>query len=90
MLRPDQPSEALHGGGFDPVLHVKIMLGHVHLGVTGERLYRLHRDALGLKLADKGVTAGVRCKRPDARDGLYRGGELVAEVRRVAGLMPET
>ena len=83
----NKPGETFHGGGFYAVLNVEIVLGHVHLGVPGEGLYRLHGDALGLQLADKGVPAGVRCERPDARDGLQRLGELVAEMRRVAGLV---
>lgn len=87
MLRSDQPGEALHGGGFDVVLDVEVVLRHVHLGVSSEGLYRLHGDALGLQLADKGVPAGVRRERTDARDRLYRGGEFVAEMRRVAGLV---
>ena len=86
MLRSDKPGEALHGGGFDVVLDVEVVLRHVHLGVPGEGLYRLHGDALGLQLADKGVPAGVRRERPDARDGFQRFGKLVAEMRRVAGL----
>ena len=36
------------------------MLGHVHLGVSGEGLDGLHGDALGLQLADEDVPAGVR------------------------------
>lgn len=87
MLRPDQPCEALHGGGFDVVLDVEVMLCHVHLGVPGERLDSLHGDTLGLQLTDEGVPAGVRRERPDARYRLYRGGEFVAEMRRVAGLV---
>ena len=87
MLRPDKPGEALYGGGFDVVLDVEVVLRHVHLGVSSEGLYRLHGDALGLQLADEGVPAGVRSERPDARDGLYRFGKLVAEMRRVAGLV---
>lgn len=87
MLRPDKLCESLHGGGFDAVLDVEVVLRHVHLGVPGEGLYRLHGDALGLQLADKGVPAGVRRERPDARDGFQRFGKLVAEMRRVAGLV---
>lgn len=87
MLRPDKPGEALYGGGFDAVLNVEIVLGHIHLGVSSEGLYRLHGDALGLQLADEGVPAGVRRERPDARDRLQRFGKLVAEMRRVAGLV---
>lgn len=87
MLRPDQPCEALHGGDFDVVLDVEVVLRHVHLGVPGEGLNRLHRHALSLKLAHEGVPAGVRRERPYARDGLQRFGELVAEMRRVAGLV---
>ena len=87
MLRPDKPGEALYGGGFDVVLDVEVVLRHVHLGVPGEGLYRLHGDALGLQLADEGVPAGVRRERPDAMDGLQRFGKLVAEMRRVAGLV---
>lgn len=87
MLRPDQLCKAFHGGGFYAVLDVEIVLGHVHFGVSSEGLYRLHGDALGLQLADKGVPAGVRCERPDARDRLQRFGKLVAEMRRVAGLV---
>lgn len=87
MLRSDKPGEALHGGGFDVVLDVEVVLRHVHLGVSSEGLYRLHGDALGLQLADEGVPAGVRRERPDARDRLYRFGEFVAEMRRVAGLV---
>ena len=87
MLRSDQPCEALHGGGLDVVLDMEVVLGHVHLGVPGEGLNRLHRHALGLQLAYEGVPAGVRSERPDARDGLYRFGKLVAEMRRVAGLV---
>lgn len=87
MLRPDQLCKAFHGGGFYAVLDVEVVLRHVHFGVPGEGLYRLHGDALGLQLADEGVPAGVRRERPDARDGLYRFGKLVAEMRRVAGLV---
>lgn len=87
MLRPDQLCKAFHGGGFYAVLDVEIVLGHVHFGVSSEGLYRLHGDALGLQLADKGVPAGVRRERPDAMDGLQRFGKLVAEMRRVAGLV---
>ena len=87
MLRPDQLCKALHGGGFDAVLDVEVVLGHVHLGVPGKGLDGLHGDALGLQLADKGVPAGVRRERPDARDRLQRFGKLVAEMRRVAGLV---
>lgn len=87
MLRSDQPGESLHGGGFDAVLDVEIVLCHVHFGVPGKGLYRLHGDALGLQLAYEGVPAGVRRERSDARDRLYRGGEFVAEMRRVAGLV---
>ena len=83
----NKPGESIHGGGFDVVLDVEVVLRHVHLGVSSEGLYRLHGDALGLQLADKGVPAGVRCERPDARDRLQRFGELVAEMRRVAGLV---
>lgn len=36
----------------------------------------------------EGVAARVRRERPDAGDGLNRGGELVAEVRWVAGFIP--
>lgn len=87
MLRPDQLCKAFHGGGFDAVLDVEVVLRHVHLGVSSEGLDGLHGDALGLQLAYEGVPAGVRRERPDARDGLYRGGEFVAEMRRVAGLV---
>ena len=90
MLRPDKLCKAFHGGDFDVVLDVEVVLRHVHLGVSSEGLYRLHGDALGLQLTDEGVPAGVRRERPDAGDGLNRGGELVAEVCRVARLMPET
>ena len=90
MLRPYKLCEAFDGGGFDAALDVEIVLRHVYLRVTGEGLYCLHRHSLRLKLADKGVPAGVRRERPDAGDGLNRGGELVAEVCRVAWLMPET
>ena len=90
LLRPYQLREALDCGGFDAALDVEIVLCHVYLRVPGEGLYRLHRHALRLKLAHKGVAARVRRERPDARDGLNRGGELVAEVCRVARLMPET
>ena len=83
----NKPGEALYGGGFDAVLDVEIVLGHVHFGVSSEGLYRLHGDALGLQLADEGVPAGVRRERPDAMDGLQRFGKLVAEMRRVAGLV---
>lgn len=88
MLRPYKLREALDGGGFDAALDVEIVLRHVHFGVTGKGLYCLHRHALRLKLAHEGVSARVRCERPDAGDGLNRGGELVAEVRRVAWLVP--
>lgn len=87
MLRPDKLCKAFHGGDFDVVLDVEVVLRHVHLGVPGEGLDGLHGDALGLQLADEGVPAGVRSERPDARDGLYRFGKLVAEMRRVAGLV---
>ena len=69
---------------------MEIVLRHVYLRVTGEGLYRLHRHALRLKLTHESVPARVRRERPDARDELNRGGELVAEVRRVARFMPET
>lgn len=36
----------------------------------------------------EGVSARVRRERPDARDGLNRGGKLVAEVRWVARFIP--
>lgn len=87
MLRPDQPGEALHGGGLDAVLDVEIVLCHVHICVPGKGLDGLHGDALGLQLTDEGVPAGVRRERPDAMDGLQRFGKLVAEMRRVAGLV---
>ena len=90
MLRPYKLCEAFDGGCFDAALDVEIVLRHVYFGVTGEGLYCLHRHALRLKLAHKGVAARVRRERPDAGNGLNRGGELVAEVRRVARLMPET
>jgi hypothetical protein len=86
LLRPDKLCKALHCGGFDAVLNVEIVLRHVHFSVPGEGLYRFHGDALGLQLTDEGVPAGVWCERSDARDRLYRGGEFVAEMRRVAGL----
>lgn len=38
----NKPGEALHGGGFDVVLDVEVVLRHVHLGVSSEGLYRLH------------------------------------------------
>ena len=90
MLRPYKLREALDGGGFDTALDVEIVLRHVYLRVPGEGLYCLHRYALCLKLAHESVAARVRRERPHAWDGLNRGGELVAEVRRVARLMPET
>ena len=90
LLRPYQLREALDCGGFDTALDVEIVLCHVYLRVTGKGLYCLHRHALRLKLAHEGVAARVRRERPDAGDGLNRGGELVAEVCRVARLMPET
>lgn len=83
----NKPGETFHGGGFYAVLDVEIVLGHVHFCVSSEGQYRLHGDALGLQLADEGVPAGVRRERPDARYRLYRGGEFVAEMRRVAGLV---
>ena len=90
LLRPYQLREALDCGGFDTALDVEIVLCHVYLRVTGKGLYCLHRHALRLKLAHEGVAARVRRERPDAGDGLNRGGELVAEVCWVAWLMPET
>ena len=90
LLRTNQPRETLDGGGFDAALDVQIVPRHVHLRVTGEGLNRLYRHALRLKLAHESVSARVRRERPDARDGLNRGGKLVAEVRWVAWLMPET
>ena len=90
LLRTNQLRETLDCGGFDAALDVEIVLCHVHFGVTGEGLNRLHRHALRLKLTHKGVAARVRRERPDAGDGLNRSGELVAEVCRVARLMPET
>ncbi len=88
LLRTNQPRETLDGGGFDAALDVEIVLCHVYLRVTGKGLYCLHRHALRLKLAHEGVAARVRRERPDAGDGLNRGGELVAEVRRVARFIP--
>ena len=90
LLRTNQLREALDGGGFDAALNVEIVLRHIYLRVAGEGLYCLHRHSLRLKLAHKGVAARVRRERPDAGNGLNRGGELVAEVRRVARFMPET
>ena len=90
LLRTNQPRETLDGGGFDAALDVEIMFRHVHFGVTGKGLNRLHRHALRLKLTHKSVAARVRRERPDAGNGLNRGGELVAEVCRVARFMPET
>ena len=88
LLRTNQPRETLDGGGFDAALDVEIVLRHVNLGVTGEGLYCLHRYALCLKLAHESVAARVRRERPDAGDRCNRGGELVAEVRRVARFIP--
>lgn len=85
---PYQLRETLDGGGFDAALDVEIVLRHVNLGVTSEGLYCLHRYALCLKLAHESVAARVRRERPDAGDRCNRGGELVAEVRRVARLIP--
>ena len=90
LLRPYKLREALDSGGFDAALDVEIVLRHVYFRVTGKGLNRLHRHALRLKLAHKSVSARVRRERPDARDGLNRSGKLVAEVRWVARLMPET
>ena len=85
---PYQLREALDCGGFDAALDVEIVLRHVYFGVTGEGLYCLHRHTLRLKLAHESVAARVRRERPDAGDRCNRGGELVAEVRRVARLIP--
>ena len=88
MLRPYKLREAFDGGGFDAALDVEIMFRHVHFSVTGKGLNRLHRHSLRLKLAHEGVAARVRRERPDARDGLNRGGKFVAEVSRVARFIP--
>lgn len=69
-------------------IDVLILAEHVCRGVTDELKLVLVSAPDALHERGEGVPARVRRERPDARDGLNRGGELVAEVRRVARFIP--
>lgn len=69
-------------------IDVLIVAEHVCRGVADELKLVLVSAPDALHERGESVAARVRRERPDAGDGLNRGGELVAEVRRVAWLVP--
>lgn len=69
-------------------IDVLIVAEHVCRGVADELKLVLVSAPDALHERGEGVPARVRRERPDARDGLNRGGKLVAEVRWVARFIP--
>lgn len=69
-------------------IDVLILAEHVCRGVADELKLVLVSAPDALHERGEGVAARVRRERPDAGNGLNRGGELVAEVRRVARFIP--
>lgn len=74
----------LHSILADGILNVKIVVGHINVGMAHNALNRLQINAQGLHLRNICMTAAVRSKHPYAINLIQRLLELIAEVRRVA------
>ena len=80
-------AEPIDGIQSDGLLYVEVMLRHIHIGVAHNALDGGEINAQCLHLRDVSMSAGMRRKEWDFRDGFQRLAELIAEVRGIAGVV---